>query len=72
MRLMFYGCEKFNQDLNNWNVKKVTDMGGMFYGCSKFNQDLNDWPVKITDKSKMDSIFKRCPLEKNPPKWYLT
>ena len=27
---MFYNCEKFNSDLNNWNVSKNVDIRKMF------------------------------------------
>jgi surface protein len=55
---MFYGCESFNQPLNDWDVSNVNDMEQMFYWCKKFNQPLNDWNVSnVTDMSWM---FYKC------------
>ena len=42
-RYLFYDCSKFNQPLNNWNVKKVEDMSYIFGKCTKFNQPLEKW-----------------------------
>ena len=33
----------FNQDISNWDVSNVTDMGFMFNGAVEFNQDLSTW-----------------------------
>ena len=30
MRLMFFNCSVFNQDLSSWNVSNVNNMGQMF------------------------------------------
>ena len=30
---MFYGCDKFNQNISNWDVSNVKDMLFMFYKC---------------------------------------
>jgi len=40
---MFYGAEKFNGDIRNWNVSKVTDMNGTFEDAKVFNQDISNW-----------------------------
>lgn len=37
---MFASSSKFNQDLNAWDVQKVTDMHWMFESASNFNQKL--------------------------------
>ena len=46
----------FNQSLNNWNVSKVTDMGGMFELLQSFNQPLNNWNVTATFAPKFDAL----------------
>ena len=58
---MFEGAKRFNQDLSNWDVSKVSTMDEMFWGASSFRgstgwwlfkKDLNDWDVsKVTDMS---------------------
>ena len=30
---MFYGCKKFNSDLNNWDVSNVENMENIFEKC---------------------------------------
>ena len=39
----------------------------MFY-VSSFNGDLSKW--NVSKVKKMEGIFDKSPLEKNPPKWY--
>nr|WP_321257884.1 BspA family leucine-rich repeat surface protein [Campylobacter sp.] len=40
MKRMFWGCKKFNQPLNSWNVSNVTDMSDMFLGCGIDKKNL--------------------------------
>jgi hypothetical protein len=44
-------------------------MQHMFYN-SEFNQNISEWDVSKVDADEFEDIFKGCPLEKNPPKWY--
>jgi surface protein len=65
---MFYGCIKFNQSLNNWNVSNVTYMENMFNRCKSFNQDISKWNVSKVEDS--ESMFEDCPIEeKYKPKF---
>ena len=67
MRAMFNYAKAFNQDISNWNVSKVEDMGYMFSICVNFNQSLNDWDVsKVkTMEGMFRSTFKfNQPLDK--------
>jgi surface protein len=57
---MFYGCEEFNQPLNDWDVSQVTDMSCMFYGCEEFNQLIDNWDV--SNVRNISKIFKDCDL----------
>ena len=45
---MFLNAKSFNQDLNNWNVKKVISMISLFEGAESFNQDLDSWDLQET------------------------
>ena len=48
-----FNSSSFNQPINNWNVSKVTDMGGLFTNGS-FNRPINNWDVsKVTDMNNM-------------------
>ena len=66
MEYVFYGSD-FNGDISYWDVSNVTNMKYMFCG-SDFNGDISKWDVNNVED--MNYIFVRCPLEKNPPKWY--
>ena len=53
-RRMFYGAEAFNQDIGNWTVDSVTNMGGMFWDASAFNHDIGGWAVEsVTNMAVM-------------------
>ena len=50
---MFSNATAFNQDISNWDVSNVTDMGQMF-GYTSFNQPIGDWDVSsVTNMSYM-------------------
>ncbi|KAF3979649.1 MAG: BspA family leucine-rich repeat surface protein, partial [Methylococcales symbiont of Iophon sp. n. MRB-2018] len=58
MSNMFLDASVFNQDIGDWNVARVTNMGGMFASVSAstsaFNQDIGGWNVdRVTDMSNM-------------------
>ncbi len=56
MNSMFYGCAKFNGEINDWDVSTVTIMRNMFNNASSFNRDLNQWDVSnVTDMAQMFS-----------------
>ena len=58
---------KFNDDISNWDVSNVTDMGSMF-SSSKFNGDISNWDVSNV-KFKL-AMFHNCPIEeKYKPKF---
>ena len=45
MYRMFEECTAFNQNIENWDVSKVTDMGSMFKDATSFNQPIGNWNV---------------------------
>ena len=66
MSRLFFSSD-FNGDISRWDVSNVDTMGWMFRN-SKFNGNIDDWD--ISNVVNMKFIFYKCPLEKNPPKWY--
>ena len=54
-RVMFFGAEKFNQDLSRWNTESATTMQNMFDGASQFNQDLSNW--NLSSASNLDGFI---------------
>ena len=51
---MFQNASRFNEDLSDWDVSRVTDFSRMFNGVPTFDQDLGDWDVSsATDLTDM-------------------
>ena len=70
MSHMFRNAEDFNQDLNNWNTSRVTDMVRMFASASDFNGDISGWDVSaVTDMSEMFDGANS--FRQNLGKWYI-
>ena len=38
---MFYHAVNYDQEVNEWDTGKVTDMAQVFYRASSFKQDVN-------------------------------
>ena len=58
---MFYNCNNFNQNIDKWDTRKVTNMDSMFVKASKFKQPLDSW--KINNVEKIKSIFYYDPYD---------
>ena len=61
---MFHNTYNYNQPLDKWSIKKVTDVSYMFCNARKFNQKIDNWS-KIKEVS---SMFKYC-LELKLDNW---
>eukprot|EP00808_Paulinella_micropora_P007406 g72505.t1 len=48
---LFYGCAKFNQDLDGWNTSGVASLASTFQYASAFNGSLGGW-----DTSQVTSL----------------
>lgn len=57
-RRMFYGCTKFNQNINELNVSSGQDFRQMFFGGSLFNSPLNLW--EITNATQITQMLANC------------
>ena len=61
-----YDFSKFNGDISNWNVSKVTSMKEMFE-YSMFNGDISNWDVSnVTD---MFGMFYQSKFNSDISKW---
>lgn len=62
---MFYCCETFNEDISNWDMRKVEDTSFMLARCTNFDQYqcLEKWDLKSIKKHIY--MFFRCNLPKN-------
>lgn len=52
---MFNHASSFNQDIRDWNVSNVTDLGGIFSGPIRFIHDIGNWDV--SNASNMVFMF---------------
>jgi surface protein len=52
---MFFSAKSFNQPLNDWDVRKVTNMDEMFFKAIHFNQPLHHW--KVHNVTSMIAMF---------------
>ena len=70
MSYMFERCNKFNQDISNWDVSNVTNMDCMFRLWGSFNQDISSWDV--SKLIKKDRMFYGCKIkEKYKPNYFV-
>jgi len=54
---LFSDVKAFNQPIENWDVRNVTNMSGMFSGAEDFNQPIGKWDVSnVTYMSFMFQI----------------
>jgi surface protein len=62
---MFFFSE-FNDNISNWNVSKVKNMGSMFKS-STFTQDISNWDVSCVEN--MNSMFSQSEFNSDISKW---
>jgi surface protein len=54
MTRMFHGASVFNQDIESWDVSRVTVITSMFHGASVFHQYIGSWDVsRVTSMHTM-------------------
>jgi len=59
---MFYGANKFNQNISGWNVSNVTNMYGMFINAIKFNNGSFSIKWNISNVTYMAQMFNGASL----------
>ncbi len=55
MNNLFWGCQDFNESIEEWDVSNVITMDYMFQEATSFNQPLNKW--NINNVKSMESMF---------------
>jgi len=68
MRSMFWGAQKFNQPLDQWDISRVEDMTAILQGALSFRQDLCGWSDSLSSKALVHGAFyvTNCPYENSP------
>ncbi len=56
MEELFKDESSFNQNIDSWDVSKVTNMRSMFHGASIFNQNIGSWDN--SNITRMDNMFR--------------
>jgi surface protein len=58
MKRLFNGATIFNQDIINWDVSNVTNMGSMFFEAKAFNKNIANWD--FTNIKECDYMLKNA------------
>jgi hypothetical protein len=61
-------AREFNQDVSDFHVKQVYQMGSMVEGATSFSQDLNAWSGEIHEFVNVAHMFEgtACPDQNDP------
>ncbi len=62
---MFAEASMFNQNINNWDVSKVTDFSSMFQNATSYNQPMDNWGTQLGSNTAtayitMSSMFRNA------------
>ncbi|MEQ1325126.1 BspA family leucine-rich repeat surface protein, partial [Acinetobacter soli] len=56
MDYFFFFATKFNQPINDWDIRNVTSFTGFLQYAYSFNQDLSAWPAKFHVNANIASV----------------
>lgn len=56
MAYFFWYATSFNQPINDWDIRKVSNFEGFIRGATSFNQDLSAWPAKFNVNANMADV----------------
>ncbi len=56
MAYFFWYATSFNQPINDWDIRNVSNFEGFIQGATSFNQDLSAWPAKFNVNANMADV----------------
>lgn len=56
MDYFFFFAKKFNQPINDWDIRNVVSFTGFLQFADSFNQDLSAWPAKFNVNANMADV----------------
>ncbi|EQA4397287.1 BspA family leucine-rich repeat surface protein [Acinetobacter baumannii] len=56
MAYFFWYATSFNQPINDWDIRNVSNFEGFMQGATSFNQDLSAWPAKFNVNANMADV----------------
>lgn len=56
MAYFFWYATSFNQPINDWDIRNVSNFEGFIRGATSFNQDLSAWPAKFNVNANMADV----------------
>ncbi|WP_447412157.1 BspA family leucine-rich repeat surface protein [Acinetobacter baumannii] len=56
MAYFFWYATSFNQPINDWDIRNVSNFEGFMRGATSFNQDLSAWPAKFNVNANMADV----------------
>ncbi|WP_288398196.1 BspA family leucine-rich repeat surface protein [uncultured Acinetobacter sp.] len=56
MDYFFYFAKKFNQPINDWDIRNVVSFTGFLQYADSFNQDLSAWPAKFNVNANIAEV----------------
>ncbi|WP_288385551.1 BspA family leucine-rich repeat surface protein [uncultured Acinetobacter sp.] len=56
MDYFFFTAKKFNQPINDWDIRNVVSFTGFLQFADSFNQDLSAWPAKYNVNANVADV----------------
>lgn len=56
MAFMFWYASSFNQPINDWDIRNVSNFMGFLTAATSFNQDLSSWPAKFNVNANIEGV----------------
>lgn len=56
MAYFFWYATSFNQPINDWDIRNVSNFMGFLTAATSFNQDLSSWPAKFNVNANIEGV----------------